>query len=98
MSKNVSAHMRIYIYINIVGSHGQAGRTDQHFIFASCLNDEANARERLSLSGHKHMSKNVSAYMLFSCWGTFSHISFRTPLGQQIEMLDTAQQPFNAIL
>ena len=46
MSKNVSAHMRIYIYINIVGSHGQAGRTDQYFILASCLNDEANARER----------------------------------------------------
>ena len=45
-SKNVSAHMRIYIYINIVGSHGQAGRTDQDFILASCLNDEANARER----------------------------------------------------
>jgi len=49
----------------MVGSHGQAGRTDQYFILASCLNDEANAREResLSLSGHKHMSKNVSAHM-----------------------------------
>jgi len=41
MSKNVSAHMRIYIYINIVGSHGQAGRTDQYFILAALVRSES---------------------------------------------------------
>ena len=34
--KRIRTHAYIYIYINIVGPHGQAGRTDQHFIFASC--------------------------------------------------------------
>ena len=44
--KRIRTQAYIYLYKYIVGSHGQAGRTDQYFILASCLNDEANARER----------------------------------------------------